>query len=162
MAGNPSTLFFRLPQTTSGKRYPPLQRSSGKLSPSESASFRIFSTFAFVDGFQAFATKNNRENQKQKRPHNFSLLSSCWKKSCNHVIWQTCADIGFIQGFTSYPVPMIFQFFQGGIWTRCLYPWLPATSTLERALARAKGEIPLSLALQPTTSRPLRLSGCEF
>lgn len=44
MAGNPSTLFFRLPQTTPGKRYPPLQRSSGKLSPSESASFRIFST----------------------------------------------------------------------------------------------------------------------
>lgn len=82
----------------------------------------------------------------------FPCYHPAGKKSWNHFIWQ---------GFTSYPLPMILQFFQG-IWTRCLYPWLPATSTLERALARAKGEIPLSLALQPTTSRPLRLSGCEF
>ena len=71
MAGNPSTLFFRLPQTTPGKRYPPLQRSSGKLSPSESASFRIFSTSLLLQmDLKLSATKNNRENQKQKRPQN--------------------------------------------------------------------------------------------
>ena len=153
MAGNPSTLFFRLPRTTPGKRYPPLQRSSGKLSPSESASFRIFSTSLLLQMDFKLSPPKIIGKARSKKGLRLNLLSSCWKKSCNHFIYQ---------GFTSYPLPMIFQFFQGGIWTRCLYPWLPATSTLERALARAKGEIPLSLALQPTTSRPLRLSGCEF
>ena len=45
-------------------------------------------------------------------------------------------------------------------------PPLPAASTLERALARAKGEIPLSLAA-PTNNKPggpctVRLSGANF
>ena len=37
MAGNPGTFYKQ-------HEHPPLKRSSGKLSPSESASFRIFST----------------------------------------------------------------------------------------------------------------------